>query len=344
MNLEIKEIKNKPTWENFLLECEEKTFLQSWYWGEFNKIMKNRIWRLGIYEQEELMALALVIKEIAKRGTFLSVPHGPNIKGQGTANKEQILNTLLGELKEIAGREKADFIRIAPLWERNQENSQIFKELGFKNSPIHIHPELTWELDITPTEDELLMQMRKTTRYLIRQSQKNKDIKIFKSQDIEDLKIFDHIYQETVSRQHFVPFSLKYLEAEFLSFYPDNQTSIFLAKYKNEIISTAIFIFWQDIAFYHHGASSLKYPKIPASHWLLWEAIKEAKERNCKKFNFWGISPEDKKNHPWSGLTLFKKGFGGYEKEYLKTQDFPLTKRYWLISIFEKLRKMKRGL
>jgi len=43
-------------------------------------------------------------------------------------------------------------------------------------------------------------------------------------------------------------------------------------------------------------------------------------------------------------LSLFKKGFGGREKEYVATQDFPLSARYWLIFIFEKLRKLKRRL
>lgn len=32
---------------------EEKTFLQSWNWGEFNKMMRDKIWRLGIYESSK---------------------------------------------------------------------------------------------------------------------------------------------------------------------------------------------------------------------------------------------------------------------------------------------------
>lgn len=32
--MEIKEIKNKTLWEEFLMKVEEKTFLQSWNWEE----------------------------------------------------------------------------------------------------------------------------------------------------------------------------------------------------------------------------------------------------------------------------------------------------------------------
>ena len=367
MEFKIKEIQNKEIWEKFLLECKEKTFLQSFNWGEFQKTMGNEIWRFGIYNneqrtenKEQLLGVVLAIKISAKRGTFLFVPHGPAMKHEVESMKYEVLRIFLEELKEIAKKENCSFIRIGPVWERNDENIKIFKNLGFREAPIHIHPELTWELDITSLEEELLMKMRKTTRYLIKQAQKNKEIEIVQNNKLEGVEAFNKLYQETVDRHHFVPFSLGYLKNELLVFSSNDQISIFLGKYKNEIVSAGIFIFWQKIGFYHHGASSLKYPKIPVSYLLLWEAIKEAKKRGCRKFNFWGIAPITSdfppgarlakggkiqtSNHPWAGLTLFKMGFGGYKKEYLKTQDFPLSKKYWLNFIVEKLRKAKRGL
>ena len=172
--MEIREITNKEIWENFLLGCDEKTFLQSWNWGEFNKIMGNKIWRFGVSEMSNLIGLALVIKIKARRGTFLFVPHGPVIKIQNSirqlADKSQILEIFLEELKKIAKEQNCSFIRIAPVWKRIEENKKIFQDLDFRQAPIHMHPEVTWELDLTPSEDEILMKggMRKTTRYLIR--------------------------------------------------------------------------------------------------------------------------------------------------------------------------------
>lgn len=354
MTLEIKEVNNKEVWEGFLANCGEKTFLHSWDWGEFQKKMGCKIWRLGIYENGELIAVSLVIKVKARRGTFIFVPHGPNIKitnsqfpifNEISNVKFQILKILLEKFKKIANGEKIDFIRIAPIWERTEENIKIFKDLGLKEAPIHIHPELTWELDITPSEEELLMGMRKTTRYLIRQAEKNQDIGVTQSQNIEDIKVFDRIYQKTAHRHKFLPFSLEYLEKEFLAFKEDNQVSMFLGKYKNQVVSSAIVIYWQNCGFYHQGASLSEYNKIPVSYLLQWEAIREAKKRGCKIYNFWGIADKTSNlKHPWAGLTLFKMGFGGYKKEYVKTQDFPLSKKYFLTYIFEKIRKIKRRL
>ncbi len=363
--MEIKEIQEKNIWENFLLGCSDKTFLNSWNWGEFQQKIGGKIWRLGFFEDDLLVAVALVEKIKARRGTFLFVPHGPNIQTQNSKPKSQnhnsktktdIIKTLLGRLGQAAKGEKANFIRIAPIFENTEENKKIFGELGFRNAPAHMHPELTWELDITPPEEELLGRMRKTTRYLIRQAQKNKDIEIVKSLDEESLEQFHRLYGETVDRHHFVPFSSSYLKNELSSFNSDRQILIFLGKYRGEVVSTAVIVFWQNAGFYHHGASSQRFARIPVSYLLQWEAIKEAKIRGCDVYNFWGIAPEsDKKprinpfgiirgRHPWTGLSLFKMGFGGYKKEYVKTQDLPLSWRYWPIAVFEALRKKKRGL
>jgi len=358
--MEIKEITDKKTWEGFLEKCKEKTFLQSFSWGEFNKMMGNKIWRFGLFQIangklqiENLIGVALIIKILAKRGTFLFVPHGPIIKSQISNLKSQISKYLLEELKKLAKEEKCDFIRIAPILEKNEEDERIFKELGFREAPIHIHPEITWELDISKSEDEILKGMRKTTRYLIRQALKNKEIEILKSEKIEDLEEFNKIYQETARRHSFVPFSFDYLRNEFLAFKDDKQILIILGKYKGEVVSGGVFVFWQKIGFYHHGASSQKYPKIPVSYLMIWEAIREAKNRGCEKFNFWGIAPISSDfelrtsnfwQHPWAGLTLFKMGFGGEKKEYVKTQDFPISKKYWICYLIEKIRRKKRGL
>jgi len=207
-----------------------------------------------------------------------------------------------------------------------------------------MHPEITWELDLSLSEEELLKNMRKTTRYLIRQAEKNEKIEIVKSTDKEDLEGFEKIYQETAKRHSFVPFSKEYLEKELETFAKDNQALIFSGKYKGEVISSAIIIFHSQRAFYHQGASLPS--KAPVSYLVQWEAIKEAKARGCQKYNFWGIVPqaEQSTNHPWKGLTLFKKGFGGAEKDYVKTKDYPLSWRYWLVFAFEHLRKKKRHL
>ncbi len=343
----IQEIKDKNIWENFVGSCFERTFLHSWNWGEFNKLMGHKIWRLGIYENKKPIGAALIIKVKAKRGIFLLCPHGPVFKTdklQMEKSKLMAMRILLDKLKKIAKEERIDFIRIAPVFAKTLENINIFQRLKFRNAPIHVHPEVTWELDIRLADNDLLKGMRKTTRYLINRAARD-GVEVFQSNNIRDVEVFNDLYQKTVDRQHFVPFSLNDLKNEFQAFLNDGQVSLFFAKYQNEIIASAMIIFWQGTAFYHQGASSQKYPKIPASYILLWEAINEAKKRGCQIYNFWGIAPPDsKRDHRFVGVTLFKTGFGGAMKELVKTQDFPITPIYWLNFFIEILRSRVRHL
>jgi lipid II:glycine glycyltransferase (peptidoglycan interpeptide bridge formation enzyme) len=174
---------------------------------------------------------------------------------------------------------------------------------------------------------------------------KNPDIKIEKSCDKKELETYQQLNKEVAKRQKFVPFSDRFIENEFDIFSKDNECLWLFGKHKNEVVAAALVIFWSGIGFYHQAASLSKYAKLSIPYLLQWEAIKEAKSRECEIYDFWGYTnPKKYPNHPWAGPTLFKMGFGGQAKEYIKTQDFPLSKKYWPVYLFESLRKIKRGI
>jgi len=352
--MEIREITNKEEWEGFLLGCTTKTFLQSWNWGEFNMQMGSKIWRFGAYDEKKLLAIVLVYKISAKRGTFLSIPHGPIIiEDLPIKDKKEIFELILLQLSSIAQKEKASFIRVSSLLLDNEENQNLFLDLGFITAPMHASAyEATWKLDIYPPEEDLLANMRKTTRYLIKKVSENSDISIEKLSDIKNIEIYQKLNKEVSKRQGFVPFSDDFLKNEFTIFNKDSEVIFMFGKYsprgeagKEEIVAGAIIVFWSGIAFYHQAASLSKFANFSIPYLLQWEAIKEAKKRGCKVYDFWGFTdPEKFPKHPWAGPTLFKMGFGGHKEEYVKTQDFIISNKYWLNYIIEKLRKFKRGL
>lgn len=332
----IKDINNKDLWENFLEKNERRTFINSWNWGNFRNSLENKIWRKGVFENEELIAIYLISKIISKKGNFLLLNHCPVLKDDYS---EKILPQIINNIKEIATKEKVSFIRIAPLWENELQKNLILRKYKFRNSSSFIFPERSWELSLKESEEEILNNMRKGTRYMIKKGIKENDLSVKISHNIEDLDIFYKIYKNTAKSQNFSPFSFNYLKKEFESFQNDNQVSLFLAYYKEHPIAGAFVIFWKNVAFYHHGASLLEYKNIPASYLVQWEIIKEAKKRNCDKYNFWVISPDDNQNHRWYGLSFFKKGFGGKEIKYAKTLDLPLSLNYWITFAFEKIKR-----
>lgn len=339
MGIEIRKIDHKKIWEDFVLSDKKASFLQSWNWGAFQELMGEKIFRLGLFEKDKLVGVALIIKVHAKRGNHFICPAGPLINWENQSH----FQILIEYLKKLAKKEKISFIRIRPPIEDHKENRDLFQNLGFRSSPMHLHAERSWLLDITVGEETLLANMRKTTRYLIRRAQRE-GVVILKSKKTEDVDYLYRLQKETVVRHHFVPFSRNHFLNLFKVFSADDQAELFLAKYKGEVIAAAIIMFYGQEAVYHYAASSSKYAKIPNSYLLVWKAILEAKKRGFQTFNFWGIAPPDKPYHRFAKLTLFKKGFGGREKVFLHAQDLPLNGWYLVNWLIETIRKKIRRL
>lgn len=333
--MKIEEIKSKKTWEEFIARYSSVSLFQSWSWGETVKGIKNMVWRLGIYDGEKLIGIVQVVKVQAKKGSFLHLRHGPIL----SAWKREYVNFLLDHLKNLAKREHAIFIRMSPLIENVDSNKLLCKSFGFINAPIHeLDGGYCWVLDLDKTEEELLVNMRKTTRYLIRQAERQ-GVTLVKSRKVDDLEDFFLLYEQTAKRHHFVRHTG--IEEEFVEFLKDDQIMLFKGFYQKKLLSAALIVFYQNQGIYHHSASIEQ--RIPVNYLLQWEAIKEAKKQGKAVYNFWGIAPEGRKRHPWRGLSLFKTGFGGRLIEYLHTQDLPLSPLYCTTYMIDWFRKIRKG-
>lgn len=338
-------INNKHVWEKFLKNYPaQKTFLQSWNFGDAIKEDGYPIWRLGIRSKKGLTGIVFLYKINAKRGSFLYVPHGPLIsENQLTQRaKKTIIKSILLNIIKIGQKEKVDFIRINSLLPNTISNISLFRKLGFRQAPLFVFTENFWIVDISKNEEELLKNMRKIHRYSIRKSPKD-GVTVTFSNKPEALADFYKIYLKTAKRHHFTPYTYSSLQNEFNAFRYNDEVLLFFAHYQNTTLAAAFIIFHQNIAYYHHGASLSLPAKLPASYLLHWEIIKEAKKRGCTSYNMWGIALKASRHHPWRGLTFFKTGFGGTYYECLPTHDYPLTSKYWLNYLIEKIRKYRRG-
>jgi len=334
----IKEITDKKIWEDFVLNRPETNFLQSWYWGEFHKAYGNKIHRTGFYKGNELLGVMLSVVEDAKRGKYLTVPAGPIIDW----GNPSLIKSFAEEIKEIARADKCVFVRVRPQLESNDFSKSIFAKLGFISAPTHLHAELTSQLDITKSEEELLANMRKTTRYEIKKAI-SLGIKVTATDDPDAIKKFYDLEILTSKRQGFVPFSYKFLYEQFKVFCNPKKVLLYSAEFENKLLAQGFIIFYGQEAVYHYGASTDEGRKYPGSYLIQWEAIKEANRRGMKRYNLWGVSPEGQKSHRFYGVSIFKRGFGGVDFEYLHAQDLILNyPRYAINYIIETIRKRTR--
>lgn len=333
----MQEIKSKKTWEDFLLKVDFFPLFQSWNWGEVEKKVGRKILRIGLLEDGKLIGVCLIVEVKARRGHYLHLRHGPVLLKFN--NKR--FDTILDFVKKEAVKKGASFIRISPFIKKNLIENNFFRKRGFLNAPIHnMDAQLCLVLNITKSEEELLKEMRKTHRYLIRKAQ-NLNIKIIRTIKMSDIERFLDLYYNLAKRRGFVPHLG--LKEEFEIFVKDDQAMLFLAEFNGRIISGAIILFVDNMAIYHHGASLDEFRDIPTSYLLQWYAILEAKKREKRLYNFWGVAPLDKPSHPWKGITLFKTGFGGERIEFIHAQDLPLNIFFWKTYLIELLTRWRKG-
>jgi len=349
----IQPVEDSKIWEKFVRQFSPNNFLQSWAYGQFCAGLGDTPHYLGVYVQQQLIAVGLFIHTRARRGDHFACAAGPLVLGkQGQPildafrtpeegmHYQHVLEAFTDYLRQEQG---VAFARVRPNLLDSKDNQAAFVRDGFRPAPMHLHAERTWLLDISPEEDKLLAGMRKNTRYYVRRAAKE-GVSVRLSTDPADIAILHGLQAETVSRQKFVAFSRSYFDKLFNAFLPEQQVALFIAEYEGKPIAVAMINFYGDMAVYHYAASDSAHAKLPGAYLILWEAIREAKRRGCQWFNFWGVVGEEQTDHPWYGLSQFKRGFGGEEKTCLHAQDLPFSWRYQLNYLIERLRKWKRGL
>ncbi|MBP9694789.1 MAG: peptidoglycan bridge formation glycyltransferase FemA/FemB family protein [Candidatus Magasanikbacteria bacterium] len=339
--LVAKQVINHSDWEKFVKSQPYTLFVQSVHYGEFYQKINEKFWIIGVYDEDKLVGGGLVVSTHAKRGSFLYVPYGPLFANE---IREEAMSVWVNFLKKFGRDQKYNFIRVSPFFSIKKENNDLFKRNGFRAAPMHVLAETTWLLNIEKNEEELLAEMNKNHRNLIRRCQKE-GVKIEQTNNQKDIEKFNILLDETTKRHKFHRFSRKYVEAEFGSFAPHNE-AIILNAYLNDgtLDASAVIMFYGTMACYRHGASIGRDKHAPTSYLLQWEAIREAKKRGCTLYNFWGIAPENStKAHPFFGITHFKKGFGGKQRDLIHCQDIPLSVMYWKNWIIESIRRIKRG-
>ena len=207
---------------------------------------------------------------------------------------------------------------------------------------MHLHAELTSRLDISKQEEELMAQMRKSTRYEIRKAEKI-GISITVSTNEKDVKQFYNYQLDTAKRQKFVPFSYAFLMEQFKVFFAADKALLYTATYEKKILAQAFVIFYGDEAVYHYGIGTDEGRKYPGAYLIQWEAMKEAKKRGLRYYNFWGVAAEEQKQHRFYTISIFKRGFGGVDTQYLHAHDLIINKPKYLLNFgIEKLRKVIR--
>jgi peptidoglycan pentaglycine glycine transferase (the first glycine) len=279
---------SKEEWDKKVIDLNG-SILQSWSWGEFQKKLGFKVFR---FSDTDYVDQVIEIPLMAGKN-YLYSARGP--LGNTTAAQKD-LSDLAQKNHEIV------FARVEPI--QNIDLPKAIKET---------QPTNNWLLDLELTEDQILTGMKPKTRYNINLAQR-KGVTVREGRK-EDLLDVYKLLLETAGRNKFRLHPQNYYWEIWETMHPANMRTL-IAEYEGKPLACMILTLFGTTAIYLHGGSSSAMKEAMAPYLLHWEAIKLSKSLGYKYYDFGGIAPADAVNHPWSGISRFKKSFGGFEVVY----------------------------
>ena len=338
-NYEFSDATKKSEWDKFVTSHAEANFLQSWDFYEFHKSRGNEIVRRIVKKDGKIVGAYAGVVEHAKRGRHLAIAGGPILDW---ADKK-LASAVFADIRGQGEKNSCVFVRIRPQLELSEKALDLFeKTLKTRRAPMYLSVEYAGVLDLEKSEEELLKNMRQRLRRALRKAEKN-HIVVEKTTDPAAIKTFYDIQLQTAKRHDFYAFSEDFLEKQFAAFAPSGEAVLYTAKYEGEILAQNFMIFYGNEASYHYGVSSELGTKLSGAPLLHLTAMRDAKERGIKRYNFWGIVGEDETKHRFYGVSCFKRGFGVTELKYVPAHDLVLKPASYLKTwLIETLRRKFR--
>jgi peptidoglycan pentaglycine glycine transferase (the first glycine) len=297
-------------WDSFV-NAHNGHILQTAAWGRLKRAFG---WQDQVVRTDAGGALILY-KALPMHvpGSLAYVPRGPVVDW----DNELAVRNVLMEIDRAAKAHRAFALKIEPDLPDTPEIRAKLESYGLRPSPQVVQPPRTILIDITGSEDDILMRMSQTTRRKVRTGAK-KGIEV-RQGDASDLGSFNALMNITGSRNEFGVHSAEYYRMAYELFAPEHAAILF-ASHEGKDLATLMIFACGETAWYFYGASSNEERERMPTYALQWEAIRWAREKGCKVYDLWGIPDEDEatleaqfqsRNDGLWGVYGFKRGFGG---------------------------------
>lgn len=297
-------------------------FLCSLEWRELLLKEGQVVKTLGLFDNQELVAVFNLIKKTIRPFAFYYYsPKGPILKNDLGSEK---VSAIYSFLIDYFRKEGALFWRFEPRY--------LPKDIKGLKKTIDWQPRKTLVLDLSLGAENLLNSFHQKTRYNIRLALK-KGIEVIAENSEVNFDSFWSLMSETAGRDNFKIHNRNHYRQ--LTFFNQDFIKLLVAKKGEEVLAAGLFSFYGDRVTYLHGGSSYKYRHLMAPYLLQWTAINLGLNLGFKYYDFYGID-EDK----WPGVTRFKKGFSGMEKDSVGTWDVVFNKtNYFIYNLIRKIRR-----
>ncbi|HEY1354251.1 MAG TPA: peptidoglycan bridge formation glycyltransferase FemA/FemB family protein [Ktedonobacteraceae bacterium] len=343
----IQEITDKEQWNGFLLSQARGHLLQSYEWGELNRYLGGKIYRLGALDEGRMVgSMMLTLSSVAGRRlpfTWLYSSRGPTIADPASP----ALSALVEYAQKIlAKRERAVALRLEPNVADDDASMEqwlaAYRALGFQTYPYAVHGRRSWVLDIRPGADELLAKCKMTWRQNVRSAER-KGVVVREAAGEADFDAYYALLKLTSERDAFFIHSKSYHQEILRQFAERGDAVLYLAEHEGEPIAAKMLIRFGDWCWDMFGATSSTKRNLKPAYLLQFRCFQWAQAKACRFFDFRTIPEVLEPGEEMWGVYEYKKGFGGFSRLNIPTQDYvcrPLVYSVW--RKFVEIRRTRR--
>ena len=346
-------------WNEIISKLPDPHFLQTYEWGQVKAKYGWQpiylVWdEQGKMKEERndlssfifpVQAACLVLKRTAfRRFSIFYAPKGPLMDWTNESLRKRVLD----DLQSFAKKQGAIFLKLDPdvvlgrgvpasVDEVTENCGQVvmsdLKRRGWVESSDQIQFRNTVMVDLSASEEDILMRMKQKTRYNVRLAEK-KGVTI-RAGSVDDLPMLYKMYAETSVRDGFVIRDEGYYMVVWKTYMSNvggqrSEPSAvpLIAEVDGEAVAAIFLFMFAGRGYYVYGMSRNAHREKMPTYLLQWAAMKHAKSHGCLTYDLWG-APDvfDESDSMW-GVYRFKEGLGGDVVRTLGAYDFAPSK-FW---------------
>ncbi|MEI9966427.1 MAG: peptidoglycan bridge formation glycyltransferase FemA/FemB family protein [Candidatus Moraniibacteriota bacterium] len=262
-------------------------------------------------------------------GKSLYFPRGPHVTN----------DLAWPDIQKLGIQTGAFFVRVEPITEAECTHLAQVATRHFRRAPENVQPVQTLVMDISPSEELLLSQMKSKTRYNIRLAEKN-GIEVRRSRDSKDVELFFKLIRSTAGLKGLRTYPQEHYQTILDAF--GDQAELFFAEYQGQALAASLICFSGSTATYLHGGTREEQRSLMAPYRMHWEVIQEAKRRGMTRYDWGGIAEDGETRSGWAGITRFKRGFAPQTPATIFPGTFDIVLDPFRYALYRLLRTLNR--
>lgn len=336
-------------WDALLATTGTGDFLHDRAWAAVTAFDGQPQRRFVLEDDGSVVALvAAQVRPLAGGSAFWYVPHGPVLALDDPRAGDRMRAIVIG-LRELARSAGAMAVKLEPRLAADDPACALFERRGLRRTGESLQVAQTRIVDLAD-DDTLLAGFDKDTRYAVRRAERE-GVVVTTTEDAGDMAAIDALHAlvgETQARAGFPMPALERYRIAWASLAGAGKAVILEARREGELLASGMVVIEGDRSFYLFSGSRREErgePKRYASYALQWAMLRLARDRGVRHHDLWGVAPPGAgPDHPWHGVGLFKKGFGGREVVWAGSWDLVVDPtRYRLRAAVGTMRGWVRG-